>query len=147
PTATWTDKEIETALMQCVQALAPLTADVDSLAPIRSGDCGASAPVLLKSIGDADKVSFDPPLVLNCAMVAGLDRWLRDSVQPAAREVFSARFQRSSARRMHAATSITGPMVTSANMPLPMPSMFRCFCLGMAEGLTSRTAGVRLSAI
>ena len=90
PTATWTDKEIEAALMQCVQALAPLTADVDSLAPIRSGDCGAPAPVLLKSIGAADKVSFDPPLVLDCAMVAGVDRWLRDSVQPAAREAFSS---------------------------------------------------------
>jgi hypothetical protein len=90
PTATWTDKEIEAALMQCVQALAPLMAEVDSLTPIRSGDCGAPAPVLLKSIGGADKVSFDPPLVLNCAMVAGLDRWLRDSLQPAARDAFSS---------------------------------------------------------
>jgi hypothetical protein len=90
PTATWTDKEIEGALMQCVQALAPLAADVDSLAPIRSGDCGTPAPVLLKSIGAADKVSFDPPLVLNCAMVTALDRWLRDSVQTAATQVFSS---------------------------------------------------------
>ena len=76
--------------MQCVQALAPLMADVGSLAPIRSGDCGAPAPVLLKSIGAEDKVSFDPPLVLNCAMVAALDRWLRDRVQPAAKEAFSS---------------------------------------------------------
>jgi hypothetical protein len=90
PTSTWTDKEIETALMQCVQALAPLMADVGSLAPIRSGDCGAPAPVLLKSIGAEDKVSFDPPLVLNCAMVAALDRWLRDRLQPAAKEAFSS---------------------------------------------------------
>jgi hypothetical protein len=90
PTSTWTDKEIETALMQCVQALAPLMADVGSLAPIRSGDCGAPAPVLLKSIGAVDKVSFDPPLVLNCAMVGALDRWLRDRVQPAAKEAFSS---------------------------------------------------------
>jgi Extensin-like protein C-terminus len=90
PTVTWTDKEIEAALMQCVQVLAPVTADVDSLAPIRRGDCGAPAPVLLRSIGAVDKVSFDPPLVLNCAMVAALDRWLRDRVQPAAREAFSS---------------------------------------------------------
>jgi len=90
PTAGWTDKEIEAALMQCVQALAPLAAEVDSLTPIRSGDCGTPAPVLLKSIGAANKVSFDPPLVLDCAMVASLDRWLRDSLQPAAREAFSS---------------------------------------------------------
>jgi hypothetical protein len=45
--------------------------------------------VLLKSIGGVDKVSFDPPLVLDCAMVVSLDRWLRDGVQPAAKEAFS----------------------------------------------------------
>jgi hypothetical protein len=90
PAAAWTDEEIETALMQCVQALAPVTADVAPLAPIRSGDCGTPAPVLVKSIGGTDKVSFDPPLVLDCAMVVGLDRWLRESVQPAAREAFSS---------------------------------------------------------
>jgi len=89
-TAVWTDKEIEAALMQCVQALAPVTADVAPLDPIRSGDCGTPAPVLVKSIGDTDKVLFDPPLVLNCAMVIGLDRWLKESVQPAAKDAFSS---------------------------------------------------------
>ena len=88
--AAWTDKEIKAALMQCIQALAPITADVAPLDPIRDGDCGAPAPVLLKSIGDVDKVSFDPPLVLDCAMVVGLDRWLKDSVQPTAREALSS---------------------------------------------------------
>lgn len=90
PTAIWTDKEIEEALMQCIQALAPVTADVAPLDPIRDGNCGAPAPVLVKSIGGADKVSFDPPLVLDCAMVVGLDRWLKESAQPAAREAFSS---------------------------------------------------------
>jgi hypothetical protein len=46
--------------------------------------------VLLKSIGGVDEVLFDPPLVLDCAMVVALDHWLRDSVQPAAREAFSS---------------------------------------------------------
>ncbi len=90
PAAAWTDKQIETALMQCVQILAPVTADLASLEPIRSGDCGTPAPVLLKSIGDKDKVAFDPPLVLDCAMVVGLERWLRETVQPAALEAFSS---------------------------------------------------------
>jgi len=89
PAAAWTDSEIKSALMQCIQALAPLTADVAPLDPIRDEDCGAPAPVLLKSIGAVHKVSFDPPLVLNCSMVLGLDRWLKDSVQPAARDAFS----------------------------------------------------------
>lgn len=90
PTATWTDMEIKAALMQCIKALAPVTADVVPVDPIRDGDCGAPAPVLVKSIGNTDSVSFDPPLVLDCAMVVELDRWLKDSVQPAAREAFSS---------------------------------------------------------
>lgn len=102
--------------MQCVQALAPVTTDVAPLEPIRDGNCGAPAPVLVKSIGDTEKVSFDPPLVLDCAMVVGLNRWLKDSVQPAPREAFSSRFRRSSVRRTRAAMSITCRMATSANM-------------------------------
>jgi hypothetical protein len=90
PGAAWTDEEIKTALIQCVQALGPIIADATPLAPIRNGDCGAPAPVLVKSIGGTDKVSFVPPLVLDCAMVIGLDRWLTESVQPAAREAFSS---------------------------------------------------------
>jgi hypothetical protein len=90
PAATWTDKEVEAALMHCVQALAPVITNVVPLDPIRDGDCGAPAPVLVKSIGGADKVSFDPPLLLDCAMVVAMDRWLQDSVQPAAREALSS---------------------------------------------------------
>ena len=58
--------------------------------PIRSGDCGVAAPVLVSSIGGMEKVSFDPPLVLDCAMVVGLNRWLTESVQPPARGVLIA---------------------------------------------------------
>jgi len=90
PAAAWSDEEIQSALMQCVQALAPITADVAPLPPIRSGDCGVAAPVLVSSIGGIEKVSFDPPLVLDCAMVVGLNRWLTESVQPAAREALSS---------------------------------------------------------
>ena len=90
PTASWTDMEIKAALMQCIKALAPITADVVPVDPVRDGNCGAPAPVLVKSIGNTESISFDPPLVLDCAMVVGLDRWLKDSVQPAAKEAFSS---------------------------------------------------------
>jgi hypothetical protein len=92
--AAWTDEEVQTALMQCVHALAPITADVVPLPPIRSGDCGVAAPVLVNSIGEMKKVSFDPPLVLDCAMVVALDHWLKESVQPAARQAFSSQVSR-----------------------------------------------------
>ncbi|HKS74632.1 MAG TPA: extensin family protein [Terriglobales bacterium] len=90
-TETWTDNEIEAALVQCVRALGPINADATPLKPIRFGQCGTPAPVLVKSIGGgSDTVSFDPPLMLDCSMVSGLARWLKDSVQPAAKEIFSS---------------------------------------------------------
>jgi hypothetical protein len=44
--------------------------------------------VLLSSLGSQDKVAFDPPLLLNCPMVVALHGWLKDIVQPAAKEAF-----------------------------------------------------------
>ena len=83
-------REDPNRVIRCVQVFAPITADVVPLSPIRSGDCGVAAPVLVNSIGGMEKVSFDPPLVLDCAMVVGLDRWLTESVQPAPIEAFSS---------------------------------------------------------
>jgi hypothetical protein len=90
PAAAWADKEIEAALMQCVQSLGPITADIVPLTPMRSGDCGTPAPMLVRSIGSKDKVTFDPPLILNCPMVAALYRWLEEDVQPAASTVLGS---------------------------------------------------------
>ena len=39
--------EVAAALMECVNLLAPVTADVIPLAPIRYSDCGTPAPVLV----------------------------------------------------------------------------------------------------
>jgi hypothetical protein len=90
PAAAWTDKEIETALSECVQSLAPVTADLVPMASMRIGDCGTPAPVLVRSICGKDRVTFDPPLVLNCPMVAALYRWINESVQPAARKALGS---------------------------------------------------------
>jgi hypothetical protein len=55
PAAAWSDNEIKAALMHCVQALAPVTTDAVPLDPILDGNCGAPAPVLLKSVGDVEQ--------------------------------------------------------------------------------------------
>jgi hypothetical protein len=86
----WSEAEIKAALMECVQSVAPLTADLEPIAPIRRGECGNPAPVLLRSIGSRDRVALDPPLVMNCPMVVALHRWLEEAVQPAAREEFGS---------------------------------------------------------
>jgi hypothetical protein len=85
PPPRWSTAEVAAGLMECVNLLAPVTAEVIPLAPIRYNDCGTPAPVLLRSIGGKDKVAIDPPMLMNCPMVAALSRWMEKTVQPAAR--------------------------------------------------------------
>jgi hypothetical protein len=86
----WSETEVAAALMECVQLLAPIAAEVVPLAPLRYNDCGTPAPVLLRSVGSKDKVAVDPPLLMNCPMVVALNRWLDKIVQPAARATLGA---------------------------------------------------------
>jgi hypothetical protein len=85
PPPQWSTAEVAAGLMECVNLLAPVTADVIPLAPIRYSDCGTPAPVLLRSIGGKDKIAVDPPMLMNCPMVVALSRWMEKTVQPAAR--------------------------------------------------------------
>jgi hypothetical protein len=85
PAPQWSEREVAAALMECVHLLAPLTAEVVPLGPIRNGACGMPAPVLLRSIGDKDRIVVDPPLLISCPMILALNHWLETVVQPAAR--------------------------------------------------------------
>ena len=91
--SSWSDTEIRAALMQCVQSVAGINADVTPIAPIREGECGTPTPIVLSSINLVDKVTFDPPLLTNCPMVVALHRWLNEVVQPAAKEAFGSSCQ------------------------------------------------------
>ena len=82
--------EVQLALMECLSLLAPVRAEIVPVAPIREGECGAPATVLLRSLGDKEKVTFDPPLLLNCPMVVALGHWLESAVQPAAKDAFNS---------------------------------------------------------
>jgi hypothetical protein len=90
PPPQWSQAEVDAALMQCVSMLAPVNAQVIPLAPIRYNDCGTPAPVLLRSIGGADRVVVDPPMLMNCPMVVALSRWIDKTVQPAARSTLGS---------------------------------------------------------
>ena len=84
---TWSDTEIITALEECVRLLAPTGADVEASKPIRNGQCGAPAPVVLKRVAG---VELSPPAVVNCRMAAKVHDWLNESLQPLARETLGA---------------------------------------------------------
>jgi hypothetical protein len=81
----WTEAEIVHGREECMHLLPSVAADVEMLAPIKSADCGLPAPVRLKSVGSSSTVIFDPPVEVNCRMMAALYRWNKTTLQPAAR--------------------------------------------------------------
>jgi hypothetical protein len=87
----WSDTEIIAALRDCLRRLAPLGAEIEIAEPVRQERCGAPAPVVLKRIGSgAARVEFQPPPMLNCAMVASLNTWIEKTLQPAAQELLGS---------------------------------------------------------
>lgn len=88
---TWSDAEIIGALRECLHKLAPLGAEIEIAEPVRQDQCGAPAPVVLKRIGiGTNRVEFQPPPMLNCAMVASLSTWVEKTLQPAAQELLGS---------------------------------------------------------
>jgi hypothetical protein len=84
---TWSERDIAEARAACVKLLKPLDMEMTEEPPIKEGACGTPAPVRLHRFG-SPKVEVDPAVVLNCPMAAALDTWIKDKVQPAARETF-----------------------------------------------------------
>jgi len=82
----WPAVDIELAKARCTQLLKGLDAVTTPEASFRDGDCGAPAPVRLTSIGKSPAVTFDPPVLVTCDMVAALDKWIKADVQPMARK-------------------------------------------------------------
>ena len=82
----WSRDEVARAREQCMHMLSGEPADVEWLEPIRKGDCGLPAPVRLKSVGSDRKVVFDPPVDVNCRLVAALGKWVKGTLQPQARD-------------------------------------------------------------
>jgi hypothetical protein len=80
----WSQQEIETAKARCASVLKRIDAVVEPQPPIKEGKCGTPAPVRLVSLGKKPQVSFSPPALVNCDMVAALDTWLNTELQPLA---------------------------------------------------------------
>lgn len=85
----WTPSEIAAAQSECERLLGKETVEAEALPPAREGICGAPAPRELKSLGQS-KVKIEPPATLNCPMVAALNTWLADKLQPEAVKSFGS---------------------------------------------------------
>ncbi len=86
----WTKDEIETARARCNAHLAAAEFIAMPSEPLREGTCGAPAAVELISVGKGPQVTLSIPSTVSCEMVAALDSWLRNEVQPAARELLGS---------------------------------------------------------
>ena len=60
PPETWSDAEQVAGLRDCLRLLAPLAVEVDLDTPMRHGQCGTPAPLALRSVGEGEKVVFEP---------------------------------------------------------------------------------------
>ncbi len=77
----WSDAEVIAALKECVRLLGPIGADIEVNQPVKQEQCGTPAPMLLKRIGSgANKLEFNPPAMLNCAMVVALHGWVEKTL-------------------------------------------------------------------
>lgn len=84
----WTEAEIIAALKDCLKRITPLGAEIEIAPAVKHEQCGAPAPVMLKRIGSGtSRVEFQPPPMLNCAMVASLHTWIEKTLQPTAQDV------------------------------------------------------------
>jgi hypothetical protein len=83
----WTEQEIIAAQEECAMLLGPLALTVEIAKPLRTGQCGTPAPILLRRVGAVEIV---PPAVVNCRIAARLSEWVEQKVQPIATEVLEA---------------------------------------------------------
>lgn len=88
-TPEWTETEIADAKAECTRLLDKVTVVTEPLPPAREGACGAPAPRELQSVGES-KVKFQPPATLRCPMIAALNTWISDKLQPAAKKSFGS---------------------------------------------------------
>jgi hypothetical protein len=90
PVVPWTQQEVEAAQARCGVLLKSLAAVVIPQAPLREGrECGTPAPMRLVSLGRT-QVTFSPPPIVTCELIAALAEWLERDVQPAARKHLGA---------------------------------------------------------
>lgn len=94
PPDVWQASEIADARRVCQQALASMTAEIEELAPVKNGRCGAPAPVRLISIGKLNPVKFVPAPTISCRMLVPLKQWIAKGLQPQAARQLDSRVTR-----------------------------------------------------
>jgi hypothetical protein len=77
-----------------LQLLAPAATEIELQEPMKHGQCGTPAPLVLHSIGTAEKVEFSPAPTMNCRLAASLAEWVEKVLQPAAQKELGSRIKK-----------------------------------------------------
>lgn len=85
----WRPEEIAEAKALCDATLKALKLTAEHAQPLRNGACGTPAPLAVRRIGQSD-VELQPAATVNCRMAVALDKWIADTLQPAARKAFAS---------------------------------------------------------
>lgn len=132
----WTDEQIADGRAACAKILKSPDIVATDAEPVKEGACGAPAPVNVTGIGKP-KVQLHPSSMMTCPMVAALDKWMTDKVQPAAVETFGAPV----ARLLSASSYSCRNRYGSANTPLSEHALVNALDLAgfvLADGRTVR---------
>jgi hypothetical protein len=87
----WSARDIADGRARCSALLQGLDLVATPAEPIREGGiCGTPAPMQLVSVGSSPRITFSPPAMLTCDMIAALHKWLTRDVQPLARKHLGA---------------------------------------------------------
>ncbi len=85
PATGWSPSEIQEATAHCAQVLRGVDAAKVPQDPIKEGACGSPVVFLVSSVGKSPSVELSPPVTLSCNMIAAMDKWMKQHVQPKAR--------------------------------------------------------------
>jgi hypothetical protein len=90
PPPAWSEAEIRGAAFECGRLFAGNRFEFKALPAIRSSVCGTPAPVAVKYINHVPRVELRPAVTINCQIADALERWLRETVQPTAKQLLDA---------------------------------------------------------
>ena len=93
-TAAWPADVVAAERAACAVVIAETGARIRVIDPIKDGQCGAPAPVMLYGFDGQKPVELSKPARLTCGMVGALKRWIDDGLQPAAERHLGARIAR-----------------------------------------------------
>jgi hypothetical protein len=86
PPQTWSGAEIMAAKTSCGRLVTADKYEFQLLDPMRSGACGAPSPISLEALKQEKEIELLPAVTVTCPLADAVDRWMREVVQPKAKE-------------------------------------------------------------